>query len=350
MSHTRIMKTPFVLLILLLGVATPKHAVGEGVKPKAKVRYDIQAIPFPRGTIFQPCKLNARGEVLGSTYTPINEGLPPSHMVIYRNGKTEELNIHLPRELESYEQYLRPRDLNNRGDVLFSIGVGEHDRCFLLRDGTLIDLNAAVGPTFEFRALNDVGQLVGTTVENKIYTQAFIYSNGQIQMLGFLDGYPNSAALALNNTGKIVGWAGDDADPDLLRYVPVTFEPSGVVRLDHLAYPELPRRVNDAGDMLTGKYLRLANGELVSLYYEELMMGMGMNNDGVVAGSSYVTIGPSMQAVLYDHGVLNYLNETVDPLHGWFLAEAEDINDSGQIFGMGMLHGEYRAFLMSPRK
>jgi uncharacterized membrane protein len=338
------MKTPFILVILLLGVAAPTHVFGGGAKPDGKVGYDIKAIPLAHGTrIFEPRKLNAQGEVLGLTYPgPKGGDDGPSHVVVYRNGKTEDLHMLLPLEVQN-AGYSFPLDLNNHGDVLFSVkGGSSHDHCFLFRDGRLIDLNAAVGPIFEFAALNDAGELVGTTLENNIYTQAFSYSNGQIKILGFLPGYPNAGALMINNTGKILGWAGSD---DLNLFFPVSFETGGLVRLD---LPEVPNQVNDAGDILTEKYLRLANGELVSLYFGLGIWPLGMNNHGVVAGIRYVQGGN--QAVLYDHGVTDNLNETVERLNGWNLVEAVDINDDGQIVGMGLHGGQMKAFFMSPRK
>jgi hypothetical protein len=42
------------------------------------------------------------------------------------------------------------------------------------------------------------------------------------------------------------------------------------------------------------------------------------------------------------------VNDLIDPLSGWELLDADDINDAGQIAGQGLIGGEYHAFLLTP--
>jgi hypothetical protein len=42
------------------------------------------------------------------------------------------------------------------------------------------------------------------------------------------------------------------------------------------------------------------------------------------------------------------LNTLIDPLSGWELLDAAEINAAGQITGQGLIGGEYHAFLLSP--
>jgi probable HAF family extracellular repeat protein len=43
------------------------------------------------------------------------------------------------------------------------------------------------------------------------------------------------------------------------------------------------------------------------------------------------------------------LNNLIDPANGWFLLEAFEINDMGQIVGQGINpYGEEHAFLLTP--
>ena len=42
------------------------------------------------------------------------------------------------------------------------------------------------------------------------------------------------------------------------------------------------------------------------------------------------------------------LNTLIDPLSGWELLDAADINDAGQITGQGLIGGEYHAYLLTP--
>ena len=42
------------------------------------------------------------------------------------------------------------------------------------------------------------------------------------------------------------------------------------------------------------------------------------------------------------------LNTLIDPLSGWELLDASDINDAGQITGQGLIGGQYHAYLLTP--
>jgi probable HAF family extracellular repeat protein len=55
------------------------------------------------------------------------------------------------------------------------------------------------------------------------------------------------------------------------------------------------------------------------------------------------------RAFLYDAGRMIDLNAVVSA-PGWILAEANDINNKGQIVGTGYYKGESRAFLLTPVK
>ncbi len=43
------------------------------------------------------------------------------------------------------------------------------------------------------------------------------------------------------------------------------------------------------------------------------------------------------------------LNKLIPPGSGWVLVEADGVNDSGQIVGMGMHNGQEHAFLLTPQ-
>jgi probable HAF family extracellular repeat protein len=42
------------------------------------------------------------------------------------------------------------------------------------------------------------------------------------------------------------------------------------------------------------------------------------------------------------------LNNLTPPDSGWLLTEAKDINDAGQIVGIGIVDGRQHAFLLTP--
>ncbi|PYS11765.1 MAG: hypothetical protein DMG15_16715 [Acidobacteria bacterium] len=72
-----------------------------------------------------------------------------------------------------------------------------------------------------------------------------------------------------------------------------------------------------------------------------------INNLGQAVGASDSSVS-EQRSVLFDGGRVIDLNTLIPSGMGWFLTEARDINDSGQIVGTGIFNGHERAFLLSP--
>ena len=69
----------------------------------------------------------------------------------------------------------------------------------------------------------------------------------------------------------------------------------------------------------------------------------------VVGASEVVTTSDYTHAFLYTSGSgMLDLNTLIDPLSGWVLSDAADINDAGQITGQGLIGGQYHAYLLTP--
>jgi probable HAF family extracellular repeat protein len=92
----------------------------------------------------------------------------------------------------------------------------------------------------------------------------------------------------------------------------------------------------------------LTPGNLGTLGGDNFSSGWAINSRGVVVGVSSKINGQS-RAFLYSDGAMVDLNSLINPLAGWTLIAARDINNRGQIVGYGMLNGGYRAFLLSPQ-
>jgi probable HAF family extracellular repeat protein len=69
------------------------------------------------------------------------------------------------------------------------------------------------------------------------------------------------------------------------------------------------------------------------------------NHTGIVVGVGARADGTT-RAWAYRNGSLRDLNALLPPNSGWILNAAEDINDAGQIVGMGTLNGVQRGFVM----
>src|SRR3982751_5905934 len=81
------------------------------------------------------------------------------------------------------------------------LGAAPHVQADILYRAT--DLGTGV------RGINDAGQVVGAsltyTASGSYFYRAFLYSNGQKMDLGTLPGYSNSYGFAINNAGQVTG-------------------------------------------------------------------------------------------------------------------------------------------------
>ena len=74
-----------------------------------------------------------------------------------------------------------------------------------------------------------------------------------------------------------------------------------------------------------------------------------LNNKGQAVGES-TDADEVDHAILVDNGMVIDLNERIPADSGWVLLFADGINERGQISGTGLLNGEVRSFLLTPRK
>ena len=76
-------------------------------------------------------------------------------------------------------------------------------------------------------------------------------------------------------------------------------------------------------------------------------MAWAVNTSGDIVGQSPNASG-TPHAFLWKGGVMQDLNDLVDPASGWVLAVAYGINDAGVIVGDGLLNGAVRGFRLTP--
>jgi probable HAF family extracellular repeat protein len=313
--------------------------------------YDVSELPTAEGTLgFGPRKINNRGDVLGKLTVESHQG--EVHAGLFSQGTNIDLHLLVPGGDTNH--YSGPIALNDNGQVLFyAYGGISWDRFFFYEQGHIVDLNEVLGRNdLAFVAMNNAGALVGVTIVSNREAEAFLYADGKIQTFGTLPNAPQSGATAINDHGRILGWAGVEDEPENSRHVEF--------RGGHISVlPRLPREgyvlgLNNRGDILGTIFLkrggRISKIPAGSIFQIPFQVG-GFNNRGEVVGSVFDIDSPlSVHAGLFFGRKMRDLNELIDPASGWKLFYAHDINDKGQIVGYGRLNDHDTAFIMTPKK
>jgi probable HAF family extracellular repeat protein len=195
--------------------------------------------------------------------------------------------------------------------------------------GTMYDLGTLGGTESNGSAVNASGQVSGSSLKNgdSAY-RAFLWkpttpngTSGTMYDLGTLGG-TESFGGAINAGGQVAGFSYTTGHADYHAFLWTPTTPNGT----------------------SGTMLNL--GTLGGLNSYSYNVGAG----GQVVGASEVaTTSSNTHAFLYTSGSgMVDLNTRIDPLSGWVLSDAADINDAGQITGQGLIGGRYHAYLLTP--
>jgi probable HAF family extracellular repeat protein len=178
----------------------------------AAAQYLIVELPALTGAVYgEATAINDRGDIVGRNDV-LSDGQIAMHAVLWKDGQTIDLGM-LPGGEYSYAT-----GINNRGQVVgvsqttggncdpFPFTACEHG--FLWENGVMTDLGAIAGAFSQATAINDRGQIVGSsTTTASGDSHAVLWDDGRIVDLGTLpdDNFGGSGATAINNRGQIVG-------------------------------------------------------------------------------------------------------------------------------------------------
>ena len=296
---------------------------------------------------------------------------------------------------------LLPAAINNRGQIAGNLVERGQNRAVLWTAGQGILL-----PTFSAgwsvaHDLNDAGQVVGASQTShdefappRGVTFGFRWTPGRLEMLGAGNG-EFSAAYGINSAGQAVG----NSTSLGMHAFPVLWTPNShgaelplprgrgvfegwayaINNLGHIAGAALtvpgweavlwregaaiplPHRIpdegiiseaydlNDAGTVVgvsAGFPVRWPREGGVMVLRNGPGAALAINATGTIVGR-VVSFG----AMRWDRASgLQNLNNLLVNGTGWKLVEARDVNDAGQVVGVGTLEGVTRGFLLTPRR
>ena len=204
-------------------------------------------------------------------------------------------------------------------------------------------------------SVNNAGQIVGSSQFSDGHAEAFVTSGNTMTALGLLAGGDWSSANDINNSGQVVGTASTKSG----SFRAFTWTAGGQIQsLGTLGGSNsYAMSVSDKG-VVAGNSQNALGWTHAFSYFNGSMYdlgtlggnnsyGYGTNSSGDVVGYSETTSG-STHAFIYRNGALVDLNNLLPSNSGWTIEAAYDINDKGQIVGVGTNNGERLAFLLNP--
>ncbi|HTK32325.1 MAG TPA: FlgD immunoglobulin-like domain containing protein [Candidatus Saccharimonadaceae bacterium] len=291
------------------GLSADAHVVGYSAVPGEGFVHGFVAGPagmLDLGTLGGDQSLardiNRSGDVVGWAFTSTGE----RHAFLYRGGALEDLGTLGTAPVDAWA-------ISDDDRVVGSYELDNHERAYVWQNGTMTDLGTLGGTDSRAYDINVNGDICGFArpLDNS-QIHACLWQGGVPTDLGTLGGWA-SQAYDLNDYGKVVGWT-----------------------------MEVPNQISH-GFVWT-------NGTLVDLgsLGGEYSAAFAVNNRGEVVGAS--TDASEQQRAVYCVGGPPWidLNALIDPNAGWLLLNANDINEQGQIVGVGLYYGEEHAYLLTP--
>ena len=344
-----------------------------------------------------PIGLNAAGQVTGNAVAYDSSHTRLSNVAfLYSNGSLTDLGNF---GTDKFGRGLSTAaDINDSGQVVGSStvydtnGVNKGSAAFLYTNGTLQKLGSFGTDTNGFgssaaKALNSGGQVVGSSTvydTNGVNkgSAAFLYTNGTLQNLGNFgtdaSGKGSSFAVGINDGGLVIGdsdvyVSGVNTATDAFLYANGVLTDLGNFGSGTTSRgSSIPVAINAAGQVAgaSDKYdasgnslgrdaFLYTNGALTDLGNlgtdssgKGYSVATGMNASGMVIGTSKLYDSGhhflGTDSFLYDHGTLTDLSSLVTNSVGWTGLQATAINDSGEIVGFGVFHGQQQAFALMP--
>ncbi|MBI5802763.1 MAG: hypothetical protein HZA92_18830 [Verrucomicrobia bacterium] len=257
------------------------------------------------GTLTFASDVNELGDTAGWSRVVQASGRESDRAVLWQKGSHIELGTLGGTNSRAF-------GINERADITGAAQTaGGAFHAFLWRQGRLEDLGTLGGKNSYGHAINSAFDIAGVAETAQQIRHAFLHTGGKMRDLGTLGG-ALSQANGLNEAGDVVGFAQNAA---------------GQSR----AFLHTKGKMSDLGTL--GGPGAFANA---------------INNRQHVVGAAQLATGEH-RAFLWRDGKMWNLNQFLPPNAGWFLLEATDINEAGQILCLARTkNGQLRAVIVTP--
>ena len=219
-------------------------------------------------------------------------------------------------------EWSQSNDINDDGTILMVgwRGPGQPARSFRLHGNGTSDQVDGFYPYSQMGAMNAHGAAAGQVEDGAMVHAAVWEAGGTLRLLADPPQATRPRALAMNDAGLVVGEY-DYSEDGAPRIGMAVWRPDGELQLipflaGHDVYSQGPRGINNRGDVV-GNINLTSHSNRAFLWNEA---------EGVM----------DLQTLLDESGA------------GWQLEWATDINDAGQIIGLGIYQGVEQTFIMTP--
>ncbi|MGA8099996.1 MAG: hypothetical protein WB810_15180 [Candidatus Cybelea sp.] len=243
------------------------------------------------------------------------------------------------------------------------------------------DLGTLGGNESYAAGVNDRGQIAGSALNavadpysffgvftalsaNSTQTRAFLWQKNKMTDIGTLGG-PDAEGVFINRRGQIAGdsYTNDvpNADSGIPTDLPFLWTPGkkmqnlGTFSGDEINTDE---GLNDKGEVIGSLFLAGDQSAHPYLWNGKRLIDLGtfggpygdaqsINDAGEVVGTSFTCDGSFTTGYLWQHGAIADLNTMLPPSSAMHVFFPIDINDRGEIAGLGTLaNGDVHAFLL----
>jgi len=278
--------------------------------------------------------VDGRGQVVGNALNTVPDGfsmaapgffITQTRAFLWQNGAMQDLGT-LGTGTDAMAQFI-----NERGQVvgLSYTSSAPNTSCpfFLpLALGSFIwdekngmrDLGTLGGTCAVATGVNNAGIVIGDNVDDNVIERAFLWDNGSIKDLGGTIGGNQAGAEGVNESGQVAG--------------------SATLADESLFHATLWRRVGQMTDLGT-------------VDQDPCSFASSINSKTQIVGASLsgCAFDNNTRAFLWQNGSISDLNTLIPPGASLHLQWARDINDRGEIGGIGLdVDDNSHAFLLIP--